>query len=412
MITFEEAQQKVLASAAILDSQPVALLDAVGRVTARPLYAADDLVPFARSAMDGYAIASDDVSDTPTRLTLREPMYAERSVARRHVRGTATPIATGGPLPEGADAVLPIEDVERDADGIRFTGRIVAGKHVFAPGEDARAGDLLVPAGNTITPASLGLLASAGLSVVDVVRRPRIALVCSGEELVAVGAIPAFGQVRNSNAAMIGALVTAAGAEVCSSVWVRDDRHELSAAVSNALNNADVVITTGGASVGERDFMKPVMREAGVTFAFDGVALRPASPFAFGFRGCVLVAVLPGNPSSAFVALVEFVLPLIRALQGNARPRAVRVAATLRDRLHARPHRSYASFVALRVAKNGFEATPLPNQCSALTRTSAEAAGLAIVPPGDRDHLFGDIVDVDIIDWSRIESASAAFTYA
>jgi len=408
MIPFEEAQRSILAAGTTLGSERIALLEAVGRVVAETIYAAGDLVPFARSAMDGYAVASAETSAQARTFYVREPIYAERSELRRHLSGTATPIATGAPLPEGSDAVVPIEDTERSGNGVRFTGPLFSGENVFPAGDDARAGDVLVPGGTQIGPATLGLLAAAGCAFVGVVRRPRVSLICSGEELVAVHETPERGQVRNSNAAVIATAVAAAGGRLCSNACVRDDRRALRDAVENALAEADLVITTGGASVGERDYMKPALREAGVSFAFDQVALRPGRPFAFGSRGETHVAVLPGNPSSAFVILIEFVLPFLRELQGCARPRPPRVRATLTDRIHARPNRTYAPYVALRFAPGGLEAIPLLNQCSSLTRTSAEAAGLAIVPPGPADYVAGDVVDVDIVNWSRIEVAREA----
>jgi molybdopterin molybdotransferase len=409
MIGLEEARHSLLAAATTrCGYERVPLLDAVGRVITRSLYASDDLVPFARSAMDGYAVASADTTDAARTFLVHEPIYAEQSTLRHQSSGMVTPIATGAPLPEGADAVVPIEDTTRVDGGVRFAGRLLSGENVFPPGDDARLGDLLVPEGTVIAPATLGLLAAAGCAFVDVARRPRVSLISTGEELVAIGEAPSRGQVRNSNAPVIASAIAANGGRVHVNACIRDDRHALRDAVEHALADCDLLITTGGASVGERDYMKSVLREAGVSFAFDEVALRPGRPFAFGSRGATYVAVLPGNPSSAFVILTEFVQPFLRVLQGCTQPWPPRVRATLRGRIHARPSRTYAPYVALRFLGNGLQAIPLTNQCSSLTRTFAEAAGLAIVPPGSTDYVWGDAVDVDIVDWSRVESAPKA----
>jgi molybdopterin molybdotransferase len=409
MTSCQEARQFLIAAApARPDSERVSLIEAVGRVIARPLYALDDLVPFARSAMDGFAVASADTGAAMGTFPVHEPIYAERSTVRYHRLGMLTPIATGAPIPEGADAVIPIEDARPEPNGVRFSGRLLRGENVFPAGEDARAGELLVPEGSIVTPATLGLLAAAGCAFVDVARQPRVALICSGEEIVAIQDEPAFGQVRNSNAMVIAAAVAANGGRVDFNVWVPDDRCAIRDEIAKALTQCDLLVTTGGASVGERDYMKAVLKEVGVTFAFDQVALRPGRPFAFGSSGGTHVAVLPGNPSSAFVNLIQFVLPFVRLMQGRSQPWPTRVRATLDGSLHARPNRTYAPYVALRFRGNALEATPLANQCSSLTRTSAEAAGLAIVPPSLTDYVSGDVIDVDVVDWSRVKVESAA----
>jgi molybdopterin molybdotransferase len=204
---------------------------------------------------------------------------------------------------------------------------------------------------------------------------------------------------------MVAAALVAAGAVVGSTVRLKDDRDSVRAALREACDTADLVVTAGGASVGERDFMKAACGDLGVSFFFRSVALRPAKPTAFGRRGTTLVAVLPGNPAAAFVALHEFVAPAVRALAGQREVRLPRVSAALNGTVRAKPERHFAAFAALATGPSGFIATPLENQCSSLTRTAVDAAGLIIVPPGAHTYESGDRVEFDVFDWTRVSAA-------
>jgi len=406
-IAFEDAVRAILDACAPLAAETVALGAAAGRVLARTLIADDDLVPYARSAMDGYAVAAAETRTAPRTFVVRERAYAERGPERRHVAGTATAVATGAPIPAGADAVLPFEDVVVRDGAIVCAHGVAAGTHVFPPGEDARRGDVLARVGDVLGPAALGLLAAAGRAALEVVRRPRVAIVTSGEEIVPVAASPAYGEIRNSNATSVAAGLASFGADVVRIVHVRDDRALLRAALLAAGGAADLVVTTGGASVGERDFVKPVLDELGAAFAFRSVAMRPARPTAFARLGDAHVAALSGNPAAASVALHELVRPAVHALAGQRRTRLPRVAARLRGELHGKGERTYFAFVALHVDADGrLEATPLANQCSALTRTSVDASAFAVVVPGRGDVRGGETIEVDVFDWSGVRAAA------
>ncbi len=397
MIAFEDAQRAALDLCVPLDVEIVPLLEAAGRIAAVTVTAGADLVPFARSAMDGYAVASSDLITLPVTLPIAR--------AAHHARGTATAIATGAALPAGVDAVVPYEDAAPAPGGIRIELPTRPGDAVFPAGDDARRGDVLFACGTPITPAVLGILAAAGHAYVAVHRRPRVAIICGGDEIVPVEHEPAHGQIRESNGAVVAASVSALGAAVVSRVIVRDTRTAVRAALEAALDRADLVVSTGGASRGERDFIKPVAAELGIEFAFEAVALRPAKPTGFGRRGATLLAALPGNPAATFVALHEFVGPALRRLSGQVAARAPRVTATLAGSLHARPERTFAAFAAMRVARGGLVAEPLPNQCSSLTRAAVDCCGLIVVPPGLREYETGDTVEVDIVDWGKLGHA-------
>ncbi len=238
-------------------------------------------------------------------------------------------------------------------------------------------------AGRRIGAADAGLLAAAGHVDVAVVRRPRVAVVTTGDEIVDPRLEPGHGRIRNSNAVTIAATAAEWGCEVGLQLHAADDAAKLRDALAGSLHACDLLITSGGASVGERDLVKATLKEIGCTFAFESVALRPAKPTAFATRGNVRVAVLPGNPSSAFVALHEIVRLAALSLAGAADVRLPRIAATLATGyVHGKPERTYACYAALRCTSGAWEATPLENQCSALTRTASDAAGFIVVPPG------------------------------
>jgi len=404
MISFEEAQALIIAACEPTGTEMVAIDQAVERVLARTLYADADLVPFARSAMDGYALRSADAF-LGAILPVREHVYAEPSGPVRHDARTATQIATGAPIPRGADAVIPIEEVVRENGSIRLAAPVGVGTHIFPPGEDARAGDRLLAAGRRLRPADIGLLAAGGHVQLMVFRRPVAVVLTTGDEVVDPSQVPSHGQIRNSNAALINATLAAWGCAVAVQEHVRDDEGAVRAAFEQHLGTCDLLITTGGASVGERDLVKTVL--AG-PFEFDSVALRPAKPTAFALKGRTRVLVLPGNPSSAFVALHEFVRLAAFSMLGEAEVRLPRVVAKLAGAIHGKASRTYAAYAILSTTADGFVATPLVNQCSALTRTASDASGFIVLPPGARDLGAGEQVSFDIVDWSRVAGSPSA----
>ena len=400
MMSFDEARA-VVGAVPVLGVERLGLIAAEGRALAERIVAIDDLVPFARSAMDGFAVRAADTRPAPVPLRIGASVYAEAgSIA--HSPRTATTIATGGAIPVGADAVIPIEDTIVTADGIVVGAPVAAGDHVFPAGEDARAGDELAAAGTVLDAATLGLLAAAGITEVLVYRRPRVAILTTGNELVRFDETPVLGQVRDSNSISIAASLRSFGVASIEMTTAADDPDAVRAALERALDTADVVVVSGGASVGERDYVKAACDALGVTFDFRAVALRPARPAGFGRRGGAYVALLPGNPASAFVALHEFVRPAIAALGGRSDGRMVRVCATLDGSLHARKGRVLAAYARIRYRSGAFVATPLGNQCSALTRLAADADGFIIVDSDADDLHAGVRVDVDIVAWDRV----------
>ncbi len=411
MISFDEARKTILGCVGPVAAECVALNEALGRVLAEDIVAEADLVPFARSAMDGHALRGADsagaTSEHPLTLPVTGAAFAEAVPGSSFelAAGTAMAISTGAPLPRGADAVVPSEQVESRDGAIVLSAPVCPGDFVFPPGEDVRAGDLLAKGGEAIHPSTLGLLAFVGRAQLRLYRRPRVSVVCTGSELVDVGSTPAPGQVRNSNAYALAGLVRECGAEAATCSTVPDDREAVSRAMETARSAADALVTSGGASVGPRDLVKGVLAELGVEFRFRAVAMRPGKPTGFGtwsrVRG-IPVFVLPGNPAAAFVSFQELVRPALLLLAGRSEVGLPAVRARLRGPLHSRPNRRYFAFARLRFGSDGFEVVPLENQCSVLVRTSAEANGLIVVPEEKTDCRDGDSVEVHVLDWGPV----------
>lgn len=405
-VGFAQARALMLRHSEPLASEIVRLDEAHGRIAAATLFAEDDLMPFARSAMDGYAVRAADTvqrGDLPVVL----PVGGYTSAADRPLRlsaGHALAVATGAPLPRGADAVVPVEDViEREGRGeIELSVELRPGDHVFGCGDDAKRGDALVRHGDVVTPGRAALLAAAGHAAFRVHRRPRVSIVCAGDEIVAVNERPGAGQVRNSNAAMLAGQVVRDGAHLVSCAQAPDSERVLRAVLRTALNAADLIITTGGASAGERDFVKRTLTELGTQFLFRSVALRPAKLAAFGECGAALVAALPGNPAAAFVGYSLLVRGLVRRLGGYRDAFPAAVDARLEGSVHAKSGRHFVAFAHLRYERGAFAVRPLHNQCSALVRTPADANALIVVPPGEARSLPGDTVRVEVPDWSAV----------
>lgn len=404
-IAFPDARMFMLAAATPLEAESVTLLVANGRVAARTLRAAQDIVPFARCAMDGYALRAADTDSAsrgaPRVLRVTSATYAGDPPISLTV-GQAVAVATGSPLPAGADAVAPFETVDFVRDTIALSAPVGAGDHVFARGDDAKRGDVLVRAGQIVTPGRAALLASAGHAAIAVHRRPRVAIVSTGNELVAVSETPRSGQIRNSNAAMLAAALERDGARVVLVEQVGDAEALLRETLQRALAASDLVITTGGASTGERDLVKGTLRAIGATFVFDSIALRPAKPTGFARFGDRLVATLPGNPAAAFVAYIALVRGVVRRLAGVEEPFRPAVPATLQGTIHRKDRRHFLMFGSLAMRSGAFTVRPLENQCSSLVRTSADANSLIVAEPGEGYLRTGDIVPVEVLDWDAV----------
>ena len=379
LLTVEDAQAKILARCTALAGEHIGLDAAAGRVTADAAVAAVDLPPFPSSAMDGYALRSADVPGT---LAIAGRIAAGSPATRELRAGEAMAISTGGVVPDGADAVAPIEVVTEQDGKVHVPGVVTAGAHVRPRGGDVRTGDVVVPAGVRLTATRLGALAAAGVAEIVCARRPRVAVLATGSELVAPGTPLAPGQVYEANALMLAAALGAAGAEVERLPSVADDETAHRDALERGLA-ADVLVTSGGVSVGPHDLVRRIEAELGVEEVFWQVAVKPGKPVAFGVRGSTLVFGLPGNPVSSLVGCELFVKPAIRALQGVADP----LPRFERGRLAASLTRNAGrdELVRARVHADGDEIVlePLTGQESHMIVRAAAADALVHVGRGE-----------------------------
>jgi molybdopterin molybdotransferase len=319
LLPVEEAQQRLLALAAPLPQEQAALDDAAGRWLAEPLVALRDQPWADLSAMDGYAICW---ADMPGPWTLAGAVQAGALPPEMPIApGTTMRIFTGAPMPPGADAVVLQEDVETDGATVRLTGDGPRDewRHIRPNGSDFPTGKSLLPAGRPLGPPQIALAALAGHGTLPVRRRPRIAIVSTGDELVAPGAPCPPGRLPASNGAMLRAMIENAGGIIQSEHLVGDDLAAITAALS-AARGADIIVTSGGASVGDHDLVRPALEAAGGTIDFWRIAMRPGKPLIVGQLGSAILLGLPGNPVSAMVTGALFLLPLIRHLAGAANP--------------------------------------------------------------------------------------------
>lgn len=418
MLSFDEALARVLAlGSPSLDSERMALGEASGRVLADDVLTPFDLPSFDHSAMDGYAVAARDL-DAPGKTL---PVIGESKAGAQPpplARGSAMRIFTGAPMPEGADAVVMQEHVERRGDRATFAERATPWQFVRRRGADARSGSLAIARGTRLRPAHLAHAATLDLGALPVARRPVVVFVATGDELRPPGSDARPGTIPDANTAALSAMAERAGAVVRAMPIVGDDRDATEHTFRQALAEADVLVTTGGVSVGDHDVVRPALEAAGVTLDFWRVAVKPGKPLAVGTyrrptgsdaslagrppeassnprtRDAVIFGV-PGNPASAIVTFGLFGVPLLRALQGDRAPFPPRFRATLTDAFeHARDR---LEFVRARVGvgPNGLRATPLPNQASGAVTSMADADALLLVP-ADVER-FEANADVDVL---------------
>ena len=320
-VSIHEARAAVLEHVAVLGSEEVGLDDALGRVLADDATAPNHVPPFSASAMDGYAIIAADTASGSARLELIGEAKAGTGAGVAVRPGTAVRISTGAPVPDGADAIVQQElTTIDDTTTVRVDGPIRQGYHVRPAGEDILAGSLVIHAGSLLGPAELGVLASLNIPRPCVVRRPRVALAGTGDELTDAGKPLPPGGIRDSNGPALGGAVHRAGGELVTRVRVGDDLEATISVLRAALRDVDILITTGGVSVGPHDHVRPALKRLGFREVFAGVKLKPGRPttFAVNDEG-TLVFALPGNPVSALMAFRLFVVPALDAMLGRHR---------------------------------------------------------------------------------------------
>ena len=396
-VSIEQARSAVLEHTAVLGAEEVTLDDALGRVLAVDATAPSDVPPFAASAMDGYAIVAADTAQGPARLELIGEAKAGTAAGVTVASGTAVRISTGAPLPEGADAVVPQELTSLEGSTVTVERPVRLGHHVRAAGEDIRAGGLIVHAGSLLGPAELGVLASLNIPRPSVVRRPRVSIVGTGDELTDPGRPLKPGAIHDSNGPALGGAVHRAGGELASRLRAGDDLDATVAVLSAGLRDVDMMITTGGVSVGPHDHVRPALERLGFTEVFAGVALKPGRPttFAVGDDG-TLVFALPGNPVSALMAFRLFVVPAMDAMLG--RDREVHpVRAIAAEDLPGALGRTAVVRCRTRLHDDGWHVFPTKSQESHILTSMLGVEALALVPADRESIAAGEPVDIEFV---------------
>jgi molybdopterin molybdotransferase len=411
LIGIDEARRRVLDAVTRLGDEAVALTAALGRVLAEDVTSAIAVPPFDSSAMDGFAVVAGPAGEVEVVGEARAGHPWDGTLAP----GSAVRISTGAVLPEGANAVVPVERTtavrEGEGVGVEVRDEIHAeaqrerisvpetrsGQNIRRAGEDIPINAVVLRAGARLGPAELGVAASVGRAELRCARRPRVALLVTGDELTEPGAPLAPGGIYGSNAFALAGQVESAGALLVGRTTVPDELEGTRAALADALDAADVVLVSGGVSVGPHDHVKPALRELGVEERFWGVRLRPGKPTWFGTRGDTLAFGLPGNPVSAMVTFQLFARPALAALQGAAaEPR--RATATLEEAIPRNPQREQAIRVRLVQTENGLVATPTTGaQGSHVLTSMVGADALAMIAPGDGEAAAGERVEVELL---------------
>jgi len=402
VISIHEALDAVLAAVRPLDAEEVPLLQAFGRAAADRIISPEDVPSFANSAMDGFAVSGAELDAGRREFRVTVDIPAGVFVSEPVGPGDSARIMTGAPLPPGVDTVVQVEHALVDDDVVHVEQVPSRGANVRRAGEDVTAGDVLFERGTRLGAAETGLLAAVGIERVRVARRPRVAVLATGSELVAAGRPLQPGQIRNSNSVTAYGQVAACSADPILLGIARDDVDETRRLMAAALEN-DVVLTSGGVSVGDYDFVKQVQEELGVERRFWGVATKPGKPLAFGVRGDTLVFGVPGNPVAAMVSLEMYVRPALMALQG--RPDVYRpwLFARAAEPLRRTKDRTEARRCRLSHREGDLTFTTTGPQGSGILSSMSGAEALFFVPPGHPGGDAGEELLVMLLDGSSEE---------
>ena len=396
MKTLEAARAEVLEGIKPLPSEPVSIWEALGRVLADDVVAASDVPPFPNSAMDGYAVRGSDVVEPGAVLTLIGEIAAGQASSQTVGAGQAIKIMTGAPMPEGADTVVKVEDTQAVEEKVSIGPAVAIGTSVRSAGGDVERGARVFDAGTRLTPMHVGVLATIDVAEVMVHRRPRVAFMSTGDELIPPGGGELGpGMIRDSNRPMVSSLLREAGVDTIDLGIIPDDPDALRAALDEG-SSADVIVSTGGVSMGDYDVTKLVL-EGGSEVSFWKVAIQPAKPFAFGRIGDALFFGLPGNPVSVLVSFEQFLRPALMRLQGATRILRPQVSAVAGEAMVTDPEKT----VFVRVIIDGEEDGPprvisSGGQASNVLSAAATADAFAVVPRGVGAVEAGQAVTIEL----------------
>ncbi len=395
-LSFESARTIILDKVIALPSESTSLLDLAGRVLAEDIKAPWDLPCWDNSAMDGFAVRAEDCVSGKT-LTIDGYLPAGVTAIGIEVKpGGAVRIMTGAPTPAGCDAIVPIEETEENDGKVTMTGKVKRGDHLRVRGEDVSQGDLVITAGTVLRPAEINMLASFGYQTVSVFRRPKIAILSTGDELVEPGDEIGPGQIINSNTYSLAAAVKEIGGEPILLGIARDDRASLTEKISTGLE-ADGLITSAGVSMGDRDLVCEVLQMLGVERQFWKVDIKPGRPTAFGLKDGKPIFSLPGNPVSSMITFEEFIRPALLKMMGHQRVIKPFIKAIMQETINKKPGR--VQFLRVRVVNDGEQllASSSGDQNTGIVRTLLRANGIAVLPTDREQIMAGEEVNVQLI---------------
>jgi molybdopterin molybdotransferase len=398
LMPVDEALARIFDGVKPLPTETILLGKALGRVLAKDVFAKHDQPPFAASAMDGYAVQHEDVTTLPATLKLIGASNAGHAFKGAVKPGTAVRILTGAPLPKGADTVVIQENTERDGDTLRVLNETPSGKNIRRAGLDFSKGSLLVKVGTKLVARDIGLLAAGNTARIIVHRTPCIVLFTTGDELVLPGGKARPDQIYSSNSHALEAMAHTLGCEVVNLGIIRDNLAATKAAIRKGLG-ADVLLTTGGASVGDHDYVQEAFKACGVKIAFWKVALRPGKPFMYGRKGKTHVMGLPGNPVSALVTARLFFAPLVKALQRLPTAETI-IIVRLATALPANDERRDYIRAQISEAADGMRVvTPFSLQDSSMQRTLQSSGALILREPYAPAAGAGSLVKALVLDF-------------
>ncbi|MBO0782788.1 MAG: molybdopterin molybdotransferase MoeA, partial [Ktedonobacteraceae bacterium] len=400
MLSVEEALEQILATITPLEVIQVPLTEAVGLVLAQDIIAQDDIPPFANSAMDGFALISTDSrprDGQPARLRIVGGVAAGYVAEQAVEPGTAMRIMTGAPVPPGADSVIQVELTRVEEDQVEIEQEVAPGNNVRPAGEDMRKGQIVIRQGSEIGAWEIGILATLGYASVSVIRRPRIAILGTGDEVIDVDQPLQPGKIRDSNSYLLEAVVRKAGGEPLRLGVARDTVESLREKFSVAMQ-ADLILTSGGVSVGDFDLVKDIMREQG-SVDFWRINMRPGKPVAFGRIGTVPLLGLPGNPVSTAVTFELFARPLIRKLLGHTRLLRQLVEVMVEDGIGERVGRRHYVRARVEWRAGQLVAYTTGNQGSNIMTSLLDANAFIVVPEGGTEIKAGAKAQAMLLDW-------------